>query len=145
MPKRPALSPSKGPALSSPKGPAVSPPKGPPAERGSERASLRFDDPSNEDRPIVPDRIGPEELRRLVDEATRPGIDRHPPGRGWAGLSADVPSSPRLPSESGGDAAAWPSLPGPGSADEEPWLDALREAERRRRLDLEQRGWPWSA
>ncbi|HEX7897232.1 MAG TPA: hypothetical protein VF950_05705, partial [Planctomycetota bacterium] len=41
-------------------------------------------------------------------------------------------------------APAWPDLPVRPTDDDEPWRDGPRDAERRRRLDLEQRGIPWS-
>lgn len=39
----------------------------------------------------------------------------------------------------------WPSLAVRPAEDDEPWRAALRDAERRRRLDLEQRGETWNA
>jgi len=53
-----------------------------------------------------------------------------------------VPSRPAAAVPEG--AVAWPELPVRAIEDDEPWRRGFRDAEHRRRLDLEQRGNAWS-
>jgi hypothetical protein len=64
-------------------------------------------------------------------------------------VTADGPKAPVLFETALDDEASgedpWPALAARPVGDDEPWRAAFRDAERRRRLDLEQRGEPWNA
>jgi len=151
------------PAAARPPGPTSSPPgRRPPKARTPLRPTTRVREP------LFPDDLFEEVVGPPRPPASRPGQDARPaaeedgmsdvpcgcpddpaaferPSRPRIGDAAsEVPAPPGLPGDHASERTAWPELPG-ASAEEEPWLDALRETERRRRLDLEQRGWPWSA